>query len=95
MDSSDRHRLQDCKAELDKLLVEERLTGASLLIVANKQDLFGALKPSEIAQVLDIERISKSRHCAIYSCSAFKQETVRDAINWIIYDIGNRIYTLR
>ena len=51
IDSSDLRRLDDCKAELHNLLKEERLSGASLLVLANKQDIRGALKPAEIAKV--------------------------------------------
>ncbi|KAG1368503.1 ADP-ribosylation factor [Cocos nucifera] len=50
VDSSDVRRLDDCRMELEKLLKEERLSGASLLVFANKQDIQGALKPSEIAK---------------------------------------------
>ena len=39
VDSADKRRLQDCKAELHQLLQEERLLGATLLVFANKQDL--------------------------------------------------------
>ncbi|CAI0399906.1 unnamed protein product [Linum tenue] len=52
VDSSDLRRLGDCKMELENLLKEERLSGASLLIFANKQDINGALTPEEIAKVL-------------------------------------------
>lgn len=37
--------------ELHKLLLEERLAGATLLILANKQDIAGALPPAEIQKV--------------------------------------------
>jgi hypothetical protein len=37
--------------ELHKLLREERLAGATLLILANKQDIAGALPPPEIEKV--------------------------------------------
>ncbi|XP_073296343.1 ADP-ribosylation factor-like protein 2 isoform X2 [Primulina huaijiensis] len=50
VDSSDIRRLNDCKYELDNLLKEERLSGASLLIFANKQDIQGSLSPDEIAK---------------------------------------------
>ena len=39
VDSADKRRLQDCKAELHQLLQEERLLGATLLVFANEQDL--------------------------------------------------------
>ena len=37
--------------ELHKLLLEERLAGATLLILANKQDIAGALPAGEIQKV--------------------------------------------
>ena len=37
--------------ELGKLLLEERLAGATLLIMANKQDVPGALDPQQIREV--------------------------------------------
>ncbi|KAH7520032.1 hypothetical protein FEM48_Zijuj08G0100600 [Ziziphus jujuba var. spinosa] len=58
VDSSDLRRLDDCRMELDNLLKEERLSGASLLILANKQDIKGALTPEEIAK-------ARLLHCPI------------------------------
>nr|KAF6324063.1 ADP ribosylation factor like GTPase 2 [Myotis myotis] len=51
VDSADRQRMQDCQRELQSLLVEERLAGATLLIFANKQDLPGALSSNAIREV--------------------------------------------
>eukprot|EP00912_Choanoflagellata_sp_UC4_P001714 UC4_evm6s1092 len=91
VDSADRRRLEDCKAELAKLLVEERLAGASLLIFANKQDLPGALSDVEIRKALDLDAI-KTHHWHIQWCSAFTGEKLIDGMDWIIQDIGQRIY---
>ena len=44
-------RLEICRDELHGLLKEEKLVGATLLILANKQDLQGALPASEIKKV--------------------------------------------
>ncbi len=46
-----RSRLRDCAAELRVLLQEEKLAGASLLVLANKQDLPGALPLDDIERV--------------------------------------------
>merc|ERR1719318_1663991 len=61
VDSSDRRRLEDCKKELQGLLQEERLLGATLLVFANKQDLAGALTLQNLLQGVDwlIDDISK------------------------------------
>ncbi|XP_015444126.1 ADP-ribosylation factor-like protein 2 isoform X1 [Pteropus alecto] len=50
VDSADRQRMQDCQRELQSLLVEERLAGATLLVFANKQDLPGALSSNAIRE---------------------------------------------
>ncbi|KAG8749922.1 ADP-ribosylation factor-like protein 2 [Serendipita sp. 396] len=50
VDSSDRLRMDDCKQELQALLLEERLVGASLLVFANKHDIQGSLTESDIRE---------------------------------------------
>lgn len=51
VDSADLARLEDCRKELHALLQEERLFGATLLILANKQDIPSALSLEEIEMV--------------------------------------------
>lgn len=45
VDSSDKLRLEDTKAELHALLRQEKLMGATLLVFCNKQDIPGSLTP--------------------------------------------------
>lgn len=51
VDSADKMRLANCKEELHSLLQEERLAGATLLVLANKQDVPGALSSKDIKDV--------------------------------------------
>ncbi len=51
VDSADRMRMETCRDELKVLLEEERLAGATLLVLANKQDLPGALSAQDIKDV--------------------------------------------
>ncbi|KAK4600789.1 hypothetical protein RGQ29_010412 [Quercus rubra] len=94
VDSSDLRRLDDCKMELDNLLKEERLSGASLLILANKQDIKGALTPEEIAKVLKLEAMDKTRHWQIVGCSANTGEGLLEGFDWLVQDVASRIYVL-
>eukprot|EP00978_Attheya_sp_CCMP212_P023987 scaffold74662_cov53-Attheya_sp.AAC.1 len=50
VDSADRARMELCRQEMLELLQQERLAGASLMILANKQDIEGAMSASEIAK---------------------------------------------
>lgn len=59
VDSADLARLEDCKRELHSLLQEERLFGATLLVLANKQDIPSALSLKEI------EKVSTRQHLSI------------------------------
>jgi ADP-ribosylation factor-like protein 2 len=51
VDSADLARLGDCRDELARLLQEERLHGATLLIMANKQDVPSAFSTQQIEEV--------------------------------------------
>ncbi|KAF7990649.1 hypothetical protein HCN44_000454 [Aphidius gifuensis] len=91
VDSADKRRIEDCKDELYKLLQEERLQGASLLIFANKQDLPGALSSAEIAEVLHLSNI-KTHNWKILKCSAITAENLITGVDWILRDIAARIF---
>merc|ERR1719181_335908 len=47
VDTSDRDRIEDAKEELYKMMNEEEMKGAVLLVLANKQDLPGAMEGAE------------------------------------------------
>ena len=96
VDSADRMRLELCKRELENLLQQERLAGASLLIFANKQDVAGALSANEIANVLELETNDqyKNRHWNILACSAMTGEGLVEGMDWIVDDIAGRIFML-
>eukprot|EP01116_Phalansterium_solitarium_P005298 TRINITY_DN1682_c0_g1_i1.p1 TRINITY_DN1682_c0_g1~~TRINITY_DN1682_c0_g1_i1.p1 ORF type:complete len:205 (+),score=52.90 TRINITY_DN1682_c0_g1_i1:57-617(+) len=95
VDSADRRRLEDCRAELQQLLKEEKLAGASLLIFANKQDVEGALTAEQIVDVLDLRgSIGVNRHWNIVACSAYTGAGLLEGVDWIVSDIASRIYML-
>jgi len=91
VDSSDRLRMQDCREELHSLLQEDRLAGASLIILANKQDLAGAMNDVEIREALDL-RIIKTHNWMIMPCSAVTGQNVAEALEWVVNDVAGRIY---
>uniref|UniRef100_A0A915PTE3 Eukaryotic translation initiation factor 3 subunit G n=1 Tax=Setaria digitata TaxID=48799 RepID=A0A915PTE3_9BILA len=92
VDSADIDRMDDCKRELGLLLVEERLAGASLLVLANKQDLSSSASSEEIEELLGLRNL-KSHHWNIFGCSAFTGENLVEAIDWLCSDISSRLFT--
>ena len=91
VDSSDTARLCDCKDELEKLLKEERLHGATILIFANKQDLPGALSVQQIKKHLELDQVS-THSWRIQPCSAYTGENLVQGLDWTVKDVADRIY---
>lgn len=92
MDSTDRARLADTSAELNELLLEERLAGASLLVLANKQDLIGALSPEAIEEALDLRSQSAARKWRVMACSAISGLNVTEGLDWVVDEVASRLY---
>merc|ERR1719226_13832 len=50
VDSSDRDRIEDAREELGKMLSEDEMRDAVLLVFANKQDLPNAMTAAEVTE---------------------------------------------
>jgi ADP-ribosylation factor-like protein 1 len=81
IDSADRERLSITRAELMAMLQEEELHSASLLVLANKQDLPGALSAAEISEAMHLTDL-KDRSWSIQKTSALKGEGLDAAFHW-------------
>ena len=99
VDSNDRQRLQLVRSELSLILQQERLAGASLLIMANKNDLQGALTTNEIGgrnglrlQEELLQGQTNTRHWKIQGCSAVTKTGLSEGIDWLVNDITDRIF---
>ncbi|KAK6590835.1 hypothetical protein RS030_121995 [Cryptosporidium xiaoi] len=93
VDSTNIDRIESCNEELQKLLSEERLSGASLLVFANKQDLPNALEPEKIAEALSLSEI-KNRHWRIQPCCGLNGNGIDKGIDWIVNDIAAKLFLL-
>jgi ADP-ribosylation factor-like protein 2 len=93
VDSSDKLRLKDCKEELHNLLKQDKLAGATLIVLCNKQDISGALKVEEIKNILELDSIT-TRHWKIMPCCGLTGEGLASGMEWIMGDINSRIFML-
>eukprot|EP01064_Diplonema_japonicum_P031013 TRINITY_DN5416_c1_g1_i1.p1 TRINITY_DN5416_c1_g1~~TRINITY_DN5416_c1_g1_i1.p1 ORF type:complete len:179 (+),score=48.57 TRINITY_DN5416_c1_g1_i1:113-649(+) len=83
VDSADKNRIIDTGDELTRLLEEEKLGGVPVLVFANKQDLAGALSPSELSEHLNLSSI-RDRKWQIQGCSATKGEGLEEGLTWAV-----------
>lgn len=59
IDSNDRERIQEAKDELHKVLSDDLLREARVLIFANKQDLPKALRANELIEKLNLNGLKQ------------------------------------
>jgi ADP-ribosylation factor protein 1 len=57
VDSNDRDRVEDAREELHRMLNEDELRDAVILVFANKQDLPNAMTAAEVTDKLGLHTI--------------------------------------
>ncbi|GKT34352.1 putative multi-domain containing protein [Aduncisulcus paluster] len=91
VDCSDRRRIESCQKEFFELLAAEKLEGASLLVLANKQDIAGAMTPKEVVKHLKLDDV-KRRHWRVQKASAMTGFGLKEGFDWLVDDISKRIF---
>ncbi|GAB7356084.1 hypothetical protein MBLNU459_g6696t2 [Dothideomycetes sp. NU459] len=91
VDATDRERTEDCRQELEGLLVQERLMGASLLVFKNKSDVPGCMDEAEIRKALQLDTI-KTHRWTIMTCSAMTGHNLQEGLSWVVQDAKDRLF---
>ncbi|KAL8388643.1 hypothetical protein RB595_009123 [Gaeumannomyces hyphopodioides] len=91
VDATDRLRIDDCRVELAGLLQEERLSGASLLVFANKTDVNGCMESGEIIQALQLDEI-RTHRWNLLECSAMTGQNLDEGLAWVVEDAKARLF---
>lgn len=87
VDSNDRERLAESQEELTKMLGEDELKDAVLLVFANKQDLPNALKASEITDKLGLQTLG-TRKWYIQSTCATQGQGLYEGLDWLSNELS-------
>ena len=82
VDSNDRDRIEDAAEELKKMLAEEELKDCAVLVMANKQDLNGALAPGEVTEKLGMGQL-KGRTWLVQGTSATTGQGLKEGLDWM------------
>ncbi|KAK4114361.1 ARF/SAR superfamily [Canariomyces notabilis] len=91
VDATDWLRIDDCREELHGLLQEERLSGASLLVFANKTDVQGCMTGGEMRKALQLDEI-RTHRWHILRCSAITGENLKEGLAWVVEDAKARLF---
>ena len=82
VDSNDRDRIEDAAEELKKMLAEEELKDSVVLVMANKQDLSGALSPNEVTDKMGMGQL-KGRQWLVQGTSATTGQGLKEGLDWM------------
>ena len=82
VDSNDRDRMEDAAEELKKMLAAEELEDCCVLVMANKQDLNGALAPGEVTEKLGMGAL-KGRTWLVQGTSATTGQGLKEGLDWM------------
>jgi len=82
IDSNDRERLSQAKDELDRMLTEDEMTEAVLLVFANKQDLPNAMPCDEITEKLGLKD-GRTRPWYIQATCATSGDGLYEGLDWL------------
>ena len=83
LDASNRERLRESHSELVKLLSEKELKDASLLVLANKQDLPGCATIEEITDQFCLYKLCCGRSWHIQACDAKTGQGLQEGLEWL------------
>lgn len=89
VDSNDRDRISEARDELQRMLSEDELADALLLVFANKQDLPNAMKTSEMTEKLGLQTL-RNRTWYIQACCATSGEGLYEGLNWLADTLKKR-----
>lgn len=89
VDSNDSERLEEAANELFRLLADDTLRDAIVLVLANKQDLPEAVSTTEMSDKLGLFRI-RSHEWFIQPCSALTGAGVYEGIDWLARALAKR-----
>lgn len=69
----------------------QRLSGASLLVFANKTDVAGCMTGDEILEALKLNSI-RTHQWHILRCSAMTGENLNEGLAWVVEDAKARLF---
>jgi len=89
VDSNDRGRVDEAALELQKVLREDELRDAMLLVLANKQDLPQAMSVAEVTDKLGLHSL-RSRQWYIQATCATSGDGLYEGLDWLSNALKNK-----
>ncbi|XP_078125860.1 ADP-ribosylation factor-like protein 4D [Sander vitreus] len=95
VDAAEAERMEEAKVELHRISRSAENQGVPVLVLANKQDLDGAMSASEVEKVLALHELSSSTLHHTQGCSALDGQGLQPGLEKLYDMILKRKKTLR
>ena len=89
VDSNDRYRIDTAREELEAILASDEMDGASLLVLANKQDLPDAMAPAEVAEKLGLHKM-RGREWFIQGSNGVTGDGLYEGMDWLVKSVNSK-----
>ena len=89
VDSNDRSRIQEAATQLRKVFSDDLLRDADLLVLANKQDLPGAMNVSELVDKLGLPQMTGRRWHVQATCAS-SGDGLYEGFDWLASTLRNK-----
>ena len=89
VDSNDRDRVGEARDELHRMLNEDELREAILLVFANKQDLPNAIPPAKLVHALDLNSL-RGKKWYIQACCGTTGDGLYEGLEWLSDNISGK-----
>lgn len=89
VDSNDRERINEAADELTKMLQEDELRDAVLLVFANKQDLPNAMTAAEVTDKLALNTLRNKRWYIQATCAS-QGQGLYEGLDWLSSELSKK-----
>eukprot|EP01125_Pyxidicula_operculata_P008345 TRINITY_DN2809_c0_g2_i2.p1 TRINITY_DN2809_c0_g2~~TRINITY_DN2809_c0_g2_i2.p1 ORF type:complete len:181 (-),score=36.90 TRINITY_DN2809_c0_g2_i2:72-614(-) len=89
VDSNDTKRIDEAALQLQKILKEEEMKDAAVLVLANKQDLPHAMNVAQLSQKLGLQNL-RSRQWYIQATCATTGDGLYEGLDWLSTTLKNK-----
>jgi small GTP-binding protein len=86
VDSADTERIEESASELQHLLAQDEMQNAVVLVLANKQDVSGAVSVAELSDKMGLTKL-RGRHWYIQATNAITGDGIYEGLEWLSHSI--------
>eukprot|EP01117_Protostelium_nocturnum_P008914 TRINITY_DN319_c0_g1_i1.p1 TRINITY_DN319_c0_g1~~TRINITY_DN319_c0_g1_i1.p1 ORF type:complete len:175 (-),score=55.11 TRINITY_DN319_c0_g1_i1:173-697(-) len=87
VDSNDSERFEEAREELHRMMNEDELANAAVLVLANKQDLPNSVSTTKLAEKLGLDQL-RGKKWNIQGACATSGEGLYEGMDWLSKTIG-------